>query len=657
MEAAAEKQESPPPGGFAGLRVVAFESRMAQEAGGLIQRHGGVAIMAPSMREVPLAENPAAFQFARGLLAGELDAVIFLTGVGAKALFEVLAAAHAQEIIAQALGRIIIVVRGPKPGRVLRALGVEPTLEIAEPNTWREVLSELAQRTNLNGKRVAVQEYGVSNRDLVAGLEARSATVMQEPVYRWALPEDREPLRRALATIASGQADVALFTSATQVSHVLQMAEAEGCAPQLRRGLDAMVVGSIGPVCSAALREHGLAVDLEPAHPKLGHLVKQAASQAAAILARKRINQTTVAVSGIGRPGATQPRSCSRQDHPLQDHPMMRACAMAPAPYTPIWLMRQAGRYMPEYRQVRERLSFLEMCGRPEVAAEVTVTAAQRLKVDAAIIFADILLPLLPMGVGLHYEKGDGPIIDRPVRTLADLERIGPVDAPGALGFVGDAIKLARKALAGSVPLIGFAGAPFTLASYMIEGGGSRQYLATKRLMYNHPEVWAGLMQMLARVTADYLAMQIEAGADIIQLFDSWVGSLGPDDYRRFVLPYTAELIRRLPAAVPVIHFGTVTGNLLELMRTAGGDVIGLDWRVDLGEAWARLDHRVAVQGNLDPIALFAGLDEIRARAKAILDQAGGRPGHIFNLGHGILPETPVDHVIALVDMVHQMSS
>ena len=215
---------------------------------------------------------------------------------------------------------------------------------------------------------------------------------------------------------------------------------------------------------------------------------------------------------------------------------------------------------------------------------------------------------------------------------------------------------LRAKHLPASVPLIGFAGAPFTLASYMIEGGGSRQYLATKRLMYNHPEVWAGLMQMLARVTADYLAMQIEAGADIIQLFDSWVGSLGPDDYRRFVLPYTAEVIRRLPAAVPVIHFGTVTGNLLELMREAGGDVIGLDWRVNLGEAWARLDHRVAVQGNLDPIALFAGLDEIRARAKAILDQAGGRPGHIFNLGHGILPETPVDHVIALVDMVHEMS-
>ncbi len=629
--------------------MAAFESRMAQEARGLIQRHGGVALVAPSMREVPLTENPAALEFGRALMAGELDVVIFLTGVGARALFEVLAAVHPQPDIAQALRGLTTVVRGPKPARALRAIGVEPAIEIAEPNTWREVLSELARHTNLAAKRVAVQEYGVSNRDLIAGLEARGAAVMRVPVYRWALPEDREPLRRALAAIASSQADVALFTSATQVSHVLQMAEAEGCAEQVRRGLRAMAVGSIGPVCTAALREHGLEVDLEPAHPKLGHLIKEAAARAAVILASKR--RPVVAPAG-GRPPAASSTSAQ-----FDNHPMMRACRMQPVPYTPVWLMRQAGRYMPEYRQVRDRLPFLEMCQRPEISAEVTVTAVERLHVDAAIIFADILLPLLPMGVGLHYEKGDGPVIDRPVRSLGDLERIGPVDAAATLGFVADAIGLARRALSGKVPLIGFAGAPFTLASYMIEGGGSRQYLATKRLMYNHPEVWGALMRMLARITADYLLMQIEAGADLVQLFDSWVGSLGPDDYRQFVLPYTAEIIRRIPASVPVIHFGTITGNLLELMREAGGDVIGLDWRVNLGEAWARLNHRVAVQGNLDPIALFAGVDEIRARARAILDQAAARPGHIFNLGHGILPETPVDHVIALVEMVHEMSA
>jgi uroporphyrinogen decarboxylase len=649
MEAPPETHHSSQTGGFAGLRVVAFESRMAQEARRLIERQGGVAMVAPSMREVPLAENPAAFEFARALLAGELDVAIFLTGVGAKALFDVLAPLYPQEVLAQALGRITTVARGPKPLRALRNAGVAPTVEIAEPNTWREVLSELARHTRLEGKRVAVQEYGVSNRDLTAGLEARGASVMLVPVYRWALPEDRGPLRNALAAIASGNADIALFTSATQVAHVLQVAEAEGCAQEVRRGLSTMVLGSIGPVCSAALRDHGLAVDLQPVHPKLGHLIKETAAQAAGLLARKRTS--AAAISASDRPATAEGASRA-----FDNHPMMRACRMMSVPYTPIWLMRQAGRYMPEYRRVRERLSFIEMCRRPEIAAEVTVTAVERLNVDAAIIFADILLPLLPMDVGLHYERGDGPVIDSPVRSLADLERIGEVDARAALGFVAEAIRIARQSLNGRVPLIGFAGAPFTLASYMIEGGGSRQYLATKRLMYNHPEVWVALMRMLARVTGDYLTMQIEAGADIIQLFDSWVGSLGPDDYRKFVLPYTSDIIRRLPVSVPVIHFGTITGNLLQLMREAGGDVIGLDWRVNLGEAWSRLGYGVAVQGNLDPIALFASRGEIRARARSILYQAGGRSGHIFNLGHGILPETPVDNVIALVEMVHEMS-
>jgi uroporphyrinogen decarboxylase len=340
----------------------------------------------------------------------------------------------------------------------------------------------------------------------------------------------------------------------------------------------------------------------------------------------------------------------------FRDHPMMLACRREAAPYTPVWLMRQAGRYMPEYRRVRAQHDFLEMCRRPEIAAEVTVTAVERLGVDAAIIFADILLPLIPMEVGLRYEKEGGPTIERPVRSAADLERIAPIDAAGALGFVGDAIRMTRRALSGRIPLIGFAGAPFTLASYLIEGGGSRQYQATKTMMYTEPATWHRLMGTLARATSDYLNMQIAAGADLVQLFDSWVGALGPDDYRSFVLPHTAAVISALSPRVPIIHFGTATGSLLELMRAAGGDIIGLDWRVDLGAAWARLGYNVGVQGNLDPVVLFAGLPEIRRRVRAILDQAAGRPGHIFNLGHGILPETPVDHVRALIDSVHGMS-
>ena len=341
---------------------------------------------------------------------------------------------------------------------------------------------------------------------------------------------------------------------------------------------------------------------------------------------------------------------------PLDGHPMMLACRRKPTPYTPVWLMRQAGRYMPEYRRVRAQHDFLAMCLRPEIAAEVTVTAVERLGVDAAIIFADILLPLVPMGVGLRYEKDGGPTIQRPVHSAADLDRIAPIDAAGELGFVGEAIRMTRRALGDRAPLIGFAGAPFTLASYLIEGGGSRQYQATKTMMYTEPATWNRLMGTLARTTVDYLNMQIAAGAEVVQLFDSWVGTLGPDDYRSFVLPHTAAVLSALHPGVPVIHFGTGTGNLLELMRDAGGDIIGLDWRVDLGEAWARLGYNVGVQGNLDPVALFADIPEIRRRVRAILDRAAGRPGHIFNLGHGILPETQVDHVRALVDAVHEMS-
>ncbi len=310
---------------------------------------------------------------------------------------------------------------------------------------------------------------------------------------------------------------------------------------------------------------------------------------------------------------------------------------------------------MPEYRELRERSDFLSLCTNPELAAEVTITSVRRLGVDAAIIFADILLPLLPMGVGLRYEAGGGPAIERPLRAAADLERLAPVDPAYSLRFVADAIRIVRRELPDR-PVIGFAGAPFTLASYLIEGGSSRDYRHTKTLMYREPAAWDRLMSMLARITADYLAMQAEAGADAVQLFDSWVGALSPADYRRFVMPHSRAALAPLAGRVPAIHFGTGTAGLLEAMREAGGEVIGLDWRIDLAEAWSRLGPGVAVQGNLDPMVLLADRDEIRRQVRAILDRAGGRPGHIFNLGHGILPQTPVDNVIALVEMVHEMS-
>lgn len=336
--------------------------------------------------------------------------------------------------------------------------------------------------------------------------------------------------------------------------------------------------------------------------------------------------------------------------------PFLAACRRTPGPYTPIWIMRQAGRYLPEYRAVREKMGFLELCRSPDAAAEVTVTAAVRLGVDAAIIFADILLVLDPMGVGLEFTRGDGPAIQRPVRHPADVDRLAEVD-PAVLAYVPEAVRRARAALPAHIPLIGFAGAPFTLASYLIEGGGSRTYARTKAFMLSDPGAWRALMERLVRVLGPYLDAQIDAGADAVQLFDSWVGALSPEDYRTHVLPHVRTLIAGLRPGTPVIHFGTGTAGLLEAMRAAGGDVIGLDWRVDLDAAWARVGHDVAVQGNLDPTALLAPPGEIRARAAKILGQAAGRPGHVFNLGHGVLPQTPVDHVRALVDAVHELSA
>lgn len=303
---------------------------------------------------------------------------------------------------------------------------------------------------------------------------------------------------------------------------------------------------------------------------------------------------------------------------------------------------------------MRSRFSFLDLCKNSDAAAEVTIDAVERLGVDAAIIFADILLILEPLGVGLEFVAGDGPVIHHPVRTAAEIDALPDVDAAASLGYVYDAVRKAKSGL--NVPLIGFSGAPFTLASYMIEGGGSRNYLKTKRLMLEAPEAWHSLMRRLAKAVTTYLNHQIAAGADAVQLFDSWVGALAPEDYRRYVLPHVKNLIAGITPGTPVIHFGTGTSGLLELMREAGGDVLGLDWRITLESGWSRLGD-VAVQGNLDPAALLGPLDEIRARAADILRQAANRPGHIFNLGHGIFQETPVDNVIALVDMVHEMSS
>lgn len=348
--------------------------------------------------------------------------------------------------------------------------------------------------------------------------------------------------------------------------------------------------------------------------------------------------------------------STSEQDL-LSGTRFVRACLRRPVDRTPVWFLRQAGRYMQEYRDVRKHHTLVEICKRPEIAAEVTITAAEKLDVDAAIIFADLLLPFEPMGVNFEFQAGEGPVVHHPVRTAADVEKLR-TDRAGELSYVAEAISKVAAHFRERIGIIGFCGAPYTLASYMIEGGGSRNYIHTKTMMYRDPDTWKRLMAKLVKVLTEYCAQQVEGGADVIQIFDSWVGSLSVQDYRDFVLPVTKELVRSVQElGVPVIYFGVDTASLLPSMRETGADVYGLDWRVPLHEGWKALGHSCAVQGNLDPITLFAGEELLEQRVKQVLAEAEGRPGHIFNVGHGIVPGTPVENVQAVVKFVRQHST
>jgi len=340
------------------------------------------------------------------------------------------------------------------------------------------------------------------------------------------------------------------------------------------------------------------------------------------------------------------------------DHVFLKACRREPVPHTPIWLMRQAGRYQPSYMEIRSKVSFVELCKTPELACQVTVDAVEQLGVDAAILFADILLILEPLGVGFHFAKGEGPKIEQPLRSAADIDRVAEeIDAAAELSYVMESVKAIRKELDGKTPLIGFAGAPFTLASYAIEGGGSRDYHHTKKIMYGDEGAWNALMGRFSRAIADYLNAQIDAGAQAVQLFDSWVGCLSEADYRRYVMPHVKGIFEALGDRVPCIHFGQGNPALYPALREAGGHVMSVDWRLPLSEAWDRVGRDVGIQGNLDPVSVLAPREAMFERAQAVLDEAGGRDGHIFNLGHGILRWSEVDQVRALVDYVHEKSA
>jgi len=669
---------------FQGATVVCFESRHAEIMADGIRRYSGDAIIAPTMQEIPLEKCPEALAFSEKLFSGQIDVIVFMTGVGTRFLIKAMAAHDPLEKIVQALSRVTTVARGPKPVKALREFKVPVTITVPEPNTWRDILEalDLSEKSiSLEGRTIAVQEYGISNEDFIRALKKRSVNVIQVPIYRWALPDDTRPLVDAIRKIIAGNVQIALFTNAVQIRHVLRVASEHGLEKPLGEALKKVVLSSVGPISSESLADCGFTVDFEPSHSKMGHLISETAARAEDLIREKREqtrhasslrgqqpmngpkqSQTGIASSLPGslprNDGAVAIASSSPETLALRHNsPFLKACRREPTALTPIWLMRQAGRYLKEYRRIRDQVSFLELCKTKELVAEVTITAAEKIKADAAIIFSDLLLVAEPLGFSLEYTSEDGPVLSTEVGNVRDVCRLKEIDPADSLSFVFDALRLTRSCLDPKIPLIGFGAAPFTLAAYLLEGGASKTFVNTKQLMYRDRDAWHALMEKLSRMLVQYLNGQIEAGADAIQIFDTWVGCLSPWDYREYVLPHTRSLIQGLKSGTPVIHFGTGTSAFLHDMRDAGGDVIGVDYRMELGPAWETIGYDRAIQGNLDPAMLCSTRKEIRAAVKRILDQVRGRPGHIFNLGHGVLPMTPVDHVIALVDIVHEMSA
>ncbi|MDX1924965.1 MAG: uroporphyrinogen decarboxylase [Pirellulaceae bacterium] len=633
---------------FAGLRVAALESRRRDDMERLIARFGGQPFVSPSMREVPIESNREAIDFAYRVMTGEINIVIFLTGVGLKHLLAAIERHVDRQRFIDALSDVTTVVRGPKPAAVMREIGLTPTVKVPEPNTWRELLKAIDEHVPITNQKIGLQEYGKSNSSLIAGLEARGAEVIRVRVYQWELPVDSGPLEANVRAMAAGERDVLLLTSAHQVANMLRISADLGLEEQLRSSFKNMIVASIGPTTSEMLKQNDLPVDLEPEHPKMGHLVQECAARAAYLLAGRTVSAHVKDTTG---------KSVMDKQAAWYDGPFMRACRRESSSVTPIWLMRQAGRYMAEYRVIRDKISFLDLCKDPALCAEVMCTAVKRLGVDAAIIFSDLLPILEPMGMDLEFAKGDGPVIHNPLRVAADVDRVQELTSMDSLNFVTETVRLTRQELPAEIPVIGFAGAPFTLASYMIEGGGSRNYMHTKMLMYRDRGAWKVLMTKLSRSIARYLNAQIAAGAQCVQLFDSWAGCLSVQDYNNYVYPYVKQIIDSIAPGVPVINFATGNPALLPMLRGDNRTVVGIDWRIPLDDAWKVVGHDRAVQGNLDPLALLADQETLREMASDVLQRAGGRSGHIFNLGHGILQHTDVDQVIALVDMVHEMSA
>jgi len=642
---------------FNGLKVTSFESRRSKEMENLISYHGGIPRVAPSMKELPV-ESLNISEFINDLTKNDVDVIILFTGVGTRMLSKHVEKNYDVQMYTDALKSTKIIARGPKPVAALKEIGLRPDLTIPEPNTWKDILTTIDQKVDVKDKKVYVQEYGVTNKPFLKGLKDRGAKVKTITVYKWGLPDDLDPLKDAIKSISEGTEDLVLFTSSQQIVNLFSVATEQGLKEDLYTAFSGILVGSIGPTTSETLENYSISADYEPDSPKMGNFIREIARVSNKLLYKKRtameLGIKTVNWKRIDM--SWENDEDSGKGNNLRDSVFLKACQLEKTDYTPIWIMRQAGRFLREYREIRSKVSFLDLCKTPELAAEVTLMAVERLNVDAAIIFSDILLILQTLGLDLEYSKNDGPIISKVLRSSAAIDSLNEFN-PESMGFVYDAIRISRKALNPEKAIIGFAGAPFTVASYAIEGGGSRNYTQTKTLMFRDPGLWNSLLIKLTNATADYLNEQIKAGADAVQLFDSWVGCLSPNDYREFVLPHMKKLVGMINADTPVILFGTGTSSLLEEISDTGCRVVGIDWRIDIEDAWERIGYDKAIQGNLDPVVMLSTQSYVKNEAKRIMEEVGGRPGHIFNLGHGVLPNTPVDNILSLIDTVHEYSN
>ena len=637
------------------IRLIAFGGSDSTELESAFAAAGSSLSICDLLKDNPKNSRPDLADFANRVLTGDIDTVVFVTGAGTRAIIELALQTAPRERFLDGLRDIKTIAGSISAAQVLQHYDIQPTVDAdvaanldgSDLAGWRRILIAVDRHGSSVNQNIALVK-SVDQSSLQAGLESRGARLTVLPPFIDQAPDDLGSVIDLFERIDAGKYHGVIFCDAASTSQFIYLAERYGRVRLTKHLLDDHLVICRDADSAEILTTHGFEIDYVVKAVAPVAVVAEIGDNLAAIQQQKhliRINMSGPATS------PADPQA------PWYNNPFMKACRGEPTDVTPIWMMRQAGRYMAEYREVRNKISFLDLCANSQLCSEVMCTAVNRLGVDAAIIFSDLLPILVPMGSDLEFVKGGGPVIHNPVRTNADIDRIKALESNEELQFVMDTVSQTRNDLPADMPLIGFSGAPFTLASYMIEGGSSRNYHNTKKIMYGDPAAWKVIMQKLTDSISIYIAGQVEAGAQCIQLFDSWAGCLSYEDYKTYVHPYVKSIIASVPSAVPVINFATGNPALLPLLADTAAAVVGIDWRVRLDAAWETVGHDRAVQGNLDPTVLLTDPKEIRRQAQVVLDQAGGRPGHIFNLGHGILPMTPVDNAIALVDAVHELSS